>query len=371
MNKVYILYRSFFDLEGEELTVGGIQTYIRQLTDVIKKRNETPVIVQFANGDFHKKYNDIDVYGIDVRGKSTEQNKCKVLLEFIEKKFNVNDIIIFATEEIFTPAFTERVIAIQHGISWDITGAKRRYNYLILEVFRKAMRSYKLLKRINKLQNIVCVDYNFINWYRTQVYVVDKNIYTIPNSTNNKHPIANKATEKIKIIFARRFQIYRGTRLFASAVKNILDKYDNVEFTFAGTGPDEDYLKKIFRENPKVNFITYESEKSLVIHGEYNIAIIPSIGSEGTSLSLLEAMASKCAVIATNVGGMTNILLDNYNGRLINPNEDQLYDVIEELILNKEFREKLAENAYLTVSQAFNDKIWGEKWNKVLDHIMY
>ncbi|WP_420491566.1 glycosyltransferase [Neobacillus drentensis] len=54
-----------------------------------------------------------------------------------------------------------------------------------------------------------------------------------------------------------------------------------------------------------------------------------NLGSEGTSLSLLEAMAAKCAEIATNVGGMTNIILDNYNGLIINPDESELYLALE------------------------------------------
>src|SRR5690606_35604225 len=154
------------------------------------------------------------------------------------------------------------------------------------------------------------------------------------------------------------------TKLFSSVLNRILDENDNVYATFAGNGPDEAYLKELFDSHPQVRFITYESEDSIEIHKEFQITIVPTIGSEGTSLSLLEAMSAKCAVIATNVGGMTNIILDKYNGLMINPDEVELYEALTTLIKNKAFHEEIANNGFLTVSKAFNKELWEERWTK-------
>ncbi|MFF2459533.1 glycosyltransferase family 4 protein [Peribacillus simplex] len=371
MSKIYIIYRSFFDMKGEIYTVGGIQTYIRQLIKVIQERNEVPIVVQFADCNFHKKYNSIDVYGVNVNGLSKERDKAKALINFIEKQICDEDMVVFATEDLFVPTSINKVLAIQHGVGWDIPSQNHfSKRSLFLEVLRKSVGNYIRLKRIRKLQSLVCVDYNFVNWYRSQVFSNNKNIYPIPNCTEVKRNILDKEKDVIKIIFARRFVEFRGTKLFAKVIKKILINYDNVRVTFAGTGPDESYLKEMFKNYSEVNFIKYESENSLEVHEKHHIAIIPTIGSEGTSLSLLEAMASKCAVVATNVGGMTNILIDNYNGLLINPNETELYEAIVKLIINNRLRESISENAYITVSEGFSNEIWEEKWNKVLNQII-
>lgn len=97
-----------------------------------------------------------------------------------------------------------------------------------------------------------------------------------------------------------------------------------------------------------------------------DIAVVPTIGSEGTSLSLLEAMAAHCAVICTNVGGMTNIVIDQYNGLMIKPTEADLVYAIEDLIINVEKRNKLADRGYETVKQAFSHEVWSNRWKKVL-----
>jgi len=330
-----------------------------------------PIVYQFANSEFQKTYNGIKVYGVSVKSSWSLRRKSKILFENCLEEYNSNeDIIIFATDFMGVKNNEKRVIGIQHGISWDVGVTKKTSHYKnLLYVFLKGLFAFKTVIRVSRFNLLVCVDYNFLNWYRTQVGVVEMPIKVIPNCTEIKQFI-KKDKDNVNIIFARRFYEYRGTKLFSSVLNRILDENDNVYATFAGNGPDEAYLKELFDSHPQVRFITYESEDSIEIHKEFQIAIVPTIGSEGTSLSLLEAMSAKCAVIATNVGGMTNIILDKYNGLMINPDEVELYEALTTLIKNKAFREEIANNGFLTVSKAFNKELWEERWTKVLNDII-
>ena len=135
---------------------------------------------------------------------------------------------------------------------------------------------------------------------------------------------------------------------------------------FRSDGPDENYLKNVFKGYKNVNFIKYNSDESMAIHMDKDIAIIPTLGSEGTSLSLLEAMATGCAPICTNVGGMTNIILNGYNGIMISPNEDELYEAVKKLINNKQLRESISKRAFDTVCQSFNYNNWRMSWKEII-----
>lgn len=367
MKKIFIIYKTFYDLKGQKYTIGGIQTYIRHLIEVIQEKEFQPIVVQFAEKSFHKKYNSVDVYGVKVNSYLPQKQRTKSLLNFIKPRFNQKDILIFATETLFTPTFTERVVAIQHGITWDMPN-KHKKPYIINHL-KTTILDYRRINNINKLNYMVCVDNNYINWLRTKINPKEKKMVTIHNSTEIATEPIIKDKKKINIIFARRFQVYRGTRLFSNVIKNLLDIYENINITFAGEGPDKDYLQNIFKSHKNVKFIKYASEDSIDIHKSYHIAVVPTLGSEGTSLSLLEAMASKCAVIATNVGGMTDIILENYNGLMINPNESELKNALIKLIENKTFRTNLAEIGYLTVQKSFNRRLWNEKWKKVIDDL--
>ena len=78
-------------------------------------------------------------------------------------------------------------------------------------------------------------------------------------------------------------------------------------------------------------------------------------------------MATGNAIIASNVGGLSDLIIDNYNGLLINPpNSQELQQKIEELISNPNLRKRLGDNA-LAVAQCFDQKIWQAKWLEILN----
>lgn len=367
-----ILYRNFYTPDGKELSIGGIQTYIKMLIKVIKKNNMLPIIYQYSDVDFHNKYDGIDVFGIKMEKKWKEKKKKQMLFLRGNESLNPNqDILLFGCETLVVKNNIKHVVGIQHGISWDIR-SHEKFNSTqnILYGYLKAFRAMTLVKRIRNVKHLVGVDYNFLNWYRTQLAYTEVKVDIIPNSIEVDDFEKHDSKDNLNIIFARRFKSQRGTRLFANVIDRLTQKYDQLNVSFAGEGPDEKYLKERFIKNKSVNFIKYNSTESLEIHKKYDIAVIPTIGSEGTSFSLLESMAAKCAVIASNVGGMTNIILDNYNGLLINPEEESLYNAMEKLIEDEVLRKKLATNAFKTVLNSFNRDLWEERWTEVFESVI-
>lgn len=78
-----------------------------------------------------------------------------------------------------------------------------------------------------------------------------------------------------------------------------------------------------------------------LIYADADIAVIPTVYSEGTSLSCLEAMSSGLPVVATNVGGLNDLILDGYNGRLVPPSAERITAALAELIEDRELRKAL------------------------------
>lgn len=368
--RIRILNMRYFDYDGKGISIGGVQTYITNLARVANELGMIVEVFQFANADFTSHHQDILVHGVGMNLKLELSKKKNILYDFCMKSFIPNeDILIFGTDNLVVKAKHPFAIAIQHGIGWDIGSSSpcsRIKN--ILYSFKQAWRGTFITSFAANVKKLICVDYNYINWYRTQVLHREMDYQVIPNFTEIPKPNTSKFNEDgtIKIIFARRLVPYRGTRIFAEAAEKILKKYENIEITFAGDGPEEEFLKDRFKAEKRVKFITYHSGESLDIHSDKHIAVIPTIGSEGTSLSLLEAMASSCAVICTNVGGMTNIVIDNHNGLMINPEANCLYHALVKLVSDQCISKKLAGEAYNTVNNGFSFEVWKEKWVKVL-----
>lgn len=355
---VHIIFTGYLNDDKTGRSVGGVQTYIYNLTKVIMDMGSVPIIY-YANNKTDGKISEIIYEGVKVITFNCPKSKVgKRAILMIPPK----EMIIFASEEL-VEKYDGKILAIQHGIYWD---KPEQSNYNKFFVWRRALRAYRILKRINISNEIVCVDCNFINWYRTQVAYPDCRLTYIPNFSNIP-TVCRKPVDIINIIFARRYVEFRGTRVFAKTISRILKQRENIKVIFAGEGPDEEYLKNKFRKENRVVFTRYESAQSLKIHEKMHIAVVPTIGSEGTSLSLLEAMASQCAVVCSNVGGMTNILLDKHNGLLVSAADDgELYDAILLLIDDENLRRKLAMKGYETVKDTFSYEIWKSKWENVL-----
>lgn len=369
--KFHIICQNYLNKDGEGMSIGGIQTYITNLVQVLSKRGIRVIIHQRSNKDFG-----IKMKGSSIFGYTYDKNENGVLSHFLYRcakdKIEKDDIIIFASDTYIIRNVPNKTIAIQHGVSWD-KPEENCENRIVFncKYLYKAFRARQVINRIRYTDYLVCVDYNFLNWYRALVPYPEINAVVIPNFTAIPYMVPNKTKfDRVSIIFARRFFKHRGTRLFGNAISRILQEYDNVNVIIAGEGPDENWLHDQLDKYEHVKFIKYESSDSLRIHVGKDIAIVPTTGSEGTSLSLLEAMAAKCAVICSNVGGMTNIIIDQYNGLVISPNEDELYDSIKRLIENPAFRRKLAEKAQETAANGFSLDIWEKKWNQLIDSVI-
>ena len=176
--------------------------------------------------------------------------------------------------------------------------------------------------------------------------------------------------KKSKIVLARRLTRYRGAQLFADVVIRLLKKYPELDITIAGDGDLEEKLKSDFKDYKNVHMTKYSADQSIDFHKQFDIAVVPTIYSEGTSLSLCEAMASGCMPIATHVGGLTNLLIDSFNGRLCYPNEDAVYNVLDELLTMDlmEYKRMLA-NAYNTYISSLNKTRWEIRWMQFINCI--
>lgn len=367
--KYYLLYNQFFSYDNpSERKLGGIETYMQYLSFLLMKMGNYVTICQFSRKEFTKEYEGIIIKGFEV-------DSIGQLYKRVEYEVVANQAwVIFMSDSMSIRTNYAKVLSIQHGISWDkpyLSGSKLLNSLKRLKNIRKAIRDF------NNCDYRVCVDYNFYNWYKTFCpNILPSNLWVVPNFTEKvisdsqlREKLAS-SKEKLRIIFARRFEEYRGALLFCKVALKILDKYPNVRITFAGEGPLEMEMKNILLGYEKrVDFIKYLPSDSFDVHLKHDIAVVPTIGSEGTSLSLLEAMGAGCCVVATPVGGMSNIIIDGYNGFLSMPNEDDLEIVMEKAI--KSYKsESLIAASVATVREGFSLYAWETRWKRIFDFLV-
>ena len=175
------------------------------------------------------------------------------------------------------------------------------------------------------------------------------------------------------VLFLGRLADKKGIKYLLEAIK--LLKEAKIKVLIAGDGPLRKELENFVKINKlqnKIKFLGYLTGKEKInLIKSCGIFIVPSIitrygDREGLPVSLLEAMAASKAIITTNVGGMGEIIKNNYNGLLIKQKDPyDIADAINKLFKNKNLAKRIALNARKTILD-YDWKIISEKYYKTL-----
>lgn len=376
--KVAILYHHLLDRDGNERTIGGVQTYLFNLAHLCQEMGWEPLLFQYSNKPFNRLVDDMTVKGIPCANLAYEPAK-RALFQAAASVVDLDkNLLVFGADHGSVRTNNRRCVSIQHGVFWDLPmeylTRKHLFRHGLPATIRKLKFIRDAIRYFENCMNCVCVDYNFLNWYRAVVpYEPRGRIWVIPNFAHVMRPEEitenGRKNDRVRILFARRFCPYRGTRIMADATKQILSESKNVEFTFAGEGPDEQWLRSLFCQEERVKFIKYFPKETTSVCSQHDIAVIPSIASEGTSFSVAEAMGAGCAVLATAVGGITNMIIDGYNGLLVMPNAKSLETGLLRLVRDCCLRDRLRRRGHETAMSAFCVSKWKVRWRAVLEEM--
>jgi len=178
------------------------------------------------------------------------------------------------------------------------------------------------------------------------------NIKIIP-SAYSKLQINNEESLKIKQKFKNKFIIgnigeldnkHKGQYYLIQAMKKLQNTHPNIHLILLGQGIDEQNYKE---QSKELTNITFEGFVSNV--GDYikcfDLFVFPSL-HEGLGSILFDIMQAKVPIIASNTGGIPDIIQNNKNGLLV-PIKDSnaLFNAIIKLYEDKELRYKLVNEA--------------------------
>ena len=181
------------------------------------------------------------------------------------------------------------------------------------------------------------------------------NVFQVPNAIDVEFlPVNEYRKYKNQIIFAGRLSKEKG---IDNLIEIIMKLPSNIDVMILGSGPEELKIQKLTTIMKNIHYLGFQNkEKTLSLIRGSDILIQPSL-NEGISSTILEAMASKTSVIASNVGGNRE-LIDNNNGILVDAsNTKKFTEEILNLIQNKEQRKILEKKAAIDVKNY--------DWNRV------
>ncbi|MBP7022149.1 MAG: glycosyltransferase family 4 protein [Planctomycetes bacterium] len=168
----------------------------------------------------------------------------------------------------------------------------------------------------------------------------------------------NIPENNITIGIVGRLTSIKNHTFFIQVAQRILEKRKNISFVLIGDGELratlEQQVQDLHLEN-NVHFAGWIQE-SAKIYADLDIVALTSL-NEGTPVTLIEALYCQRPVIATNVGGVVNVVQDNVTGFLIPTHAIETFvSKLIQLIDQPELRTQFGQQGHNSVSEKYSWK---------------
>ena len=325
------------------LTIGGAQILLLDLIKYLNKDSNKIIIAAFRDGPLTDKFRQVGVE-VKILGES--------LFDLVAFYRLVNLIDSFKPELIHTHLF--------RATAWSRlakliskTDAK-----LITTIHGTETALYHMTEKLmQSISDYMIFPSKYLaDWYNSSIKKLDKNRFKIIYPGVEINGVKDYSRQdKVIIGTLSRLHEVKGLDVLLKAAKILSEKNNNFEINIGGGGKGKEFLVQKVKElgvEKICNFVDDVSNKAAYLE-RLSIFAAPS-RKEAFGINICEAMERSLPVVASNVGGIPEIVEEN-TGILCEPdNPELLAQSLEFLINNFEKRKEFGENGRKKVEKLFN-----------------
>ncbi|MET1256763.1 glycosyltransferase family 4 protein [Aliikangiella maris] len=193
--------------------------------------------------------------------------------------------------------------------------------------------------------------------YRSKIKIVHCGV----DLTAQKYNVENRAENTVFTI--GRLDEIKGFKYLVEACSLLKQKSVDFKCVIVGDGPLKPALlaqRKSLGLDEDIEFLgAMPQEKIREFLGNVTLFVLPSVKTkegnmDGVPVALMEAMASGTPVISTYISGIPELIKNEHNGLLVNPNNpEELANAIATLLADNAVRLKYAQQANQTIQESF------------------
>ncbi len=356
---------------------GGVERGVVDITKELKKQGFTPIVVSKGGMmTYQLREAKIEHITLDVKTKNPIKifRNIKKIAQIIEEK-KVDLVHVRSRAPMISAYFAckkvnVKLISTVHGsysinlYKWKNFPLKRMYNAVMLKAdyiiavsnFIKSyiIENYQRYEKDNLLDKLQVVARGAdLKYFSAESISINRAI-------DLSHKWSLPEDKKI-ILFPARITAWKGHEFLIEALKKI--KSDAVCIFVGSDHGHKKFRKKleqkIIAENlaGKIKFVGVCKEMP-VAYSLANLVISASTRPEAFGRVAIEAQAMKKIVIATNIGGSLETIIDKKTGFLVeNKNSDMLASLIDEVLsMPKEKSDEICANARKNVEDNFSNQ---------------
>ncbi len=202
--------------------------------------------------------------------------------------------------------------------------------------------------------------------------IYHKPVNIIPYGTTIEPSLQQTREKSGRLVFSLGRMIERkGFKYLVDAMSIVVRDFPDAKLTIAGGGPMRDQLIEQVKTLGLKNNVflpgKVSSEALNELFATADMFVLPAIvdkngDTEGLGVVLVEAMTYKLPVIASNVGGIPDVIIPNVSGVLVEEkNAQSLADAIIDFMRNPDKIKKVGEMGFSFISKEFTwDKVIGD-----------
>ena len=344
-----------------DLQVGGLQQVVVNICRTID-RDKFEVVVLCLR-ELGELVTDVEKLGIEViqlpkdEGKTDYFSFLKVATIIKNKKIDV--IHTHNTQ----PFFDGTLAAIKAGVRTLIhTDHARQFpdkkRYMFAE-WLVSKYAYKVVGVSEHTSNNL-IKYEKISPKKITTITngIDERVYDISINVNDKKQQLGISNNHPVIGLGVRLTEQKGISILLQSMKSILDKFPDAALVIAGDGNYKGELEKQVKElklQDNVVFLGVRNDIAELLK-LFNLYVLPSY-SEGLPMVLLEAMASGCPIVSTDVGGVSMAVKDNVTGLLVAPkNTKELTHAMLTILENENLKDEFVRQGKILFEKKFSAK---------------
>lgn len=239
-------------------------------------------------------------------------------------------------------------------------------------------RKHQLIRRLVKPiidQYIVLSDESF-HYLKNKILVKPNVINTVCNGVDrNKFYCGVKANKEIiEILAVGRLAEVKNFPLLINAMAKLVYEldYKNISLTIIGDGPMRAQLNAQICSLNLQRYCSLPGDSSEIprLLNDSDIFVLPST-AEGISNTILEAMSTGTAVIATDVGGNSELVVDKDTGIIIPSNDlAALVNAIRTYIERRELSKEHGKNGRHRVDQLFSIELMIDRYSTIYHRLI-
>lgn len=177
----------------------------------------------------------------------------------------------------------------------------------------------------------------------------------------------------VNLVYVGRIEKSKGLFLLLDAVESL--DFPNLKLRIVGDGVDFDELKNYSLQKGLDDVVNLEGkipyDKVVQRLAVADIFVLPTLRVEGFPMTLVEAMFSGLPIVASDIGGNSDAVVDGETGFLVEPgNTDQLKEKLSLLVSDRDLRVDMSVAALGRAKHNFTLDAMLNKYEQVFDEVL-